>query len=315
MTWVAAEPAGSELAGFGKGARVEYDLTDGTTVRGKIVVPGTDKVGSAHGIELDTDVQPCELHWIGTGLVRPEGEPAASAPKAPHPLTPAMQRAMDQLTGTLRGQVRKGEGIRTQTARALHRRGAAFLIEPYYDNGDWLLVIVEPEEQRLTDEDLLELDPEEAAVLAELDAVRRYRALRHAHIVSRHFAERDVAAGYPQLARTRLEALRERVRVVAAWRRMEISDREYGKYTDHAGQQWKWARTQATNLWNIGTGYGEGLLVVEATTTEEAEAKATAAIKADPVGYRELLESFGRRRLTVQEAVDARRVREAAQGS
>jgi len=58
------------------GDRVEYDLTNGQTVYGKIAVAGDpDKIGDAHGIELDTDVQPAELHWVGTGLVRPSDKP------------------------------------------------------------------------------------------------------------------------------------------------------------------------------------------------------------------------------------------------
>lgn len=72
MTWTAAEFAGNELEGFGYGARVEFDLVDGTTVRGSIVVPGTDKVGSAHGIDVDIDPQGSLTRWVGTGLVRPE---------------------------------------------------------------------------------------------------------------------------------------------------------------------------------------------------------------------------------------------------
>lgn len=228
-------------------------------------------------------------------------------------LTPAMAKAMDQLTGTLRGQVRKGEGTTLGTARALHRRGLAFLIEPYYANGDWLLVLVEPEVQEIADEGLLELPVAEASLLAPLTPRQRYRALRHAHIMSRHHAQRDIDAGYPQLAQSRVQSLAHRVALVRAWQAHEITDRQYGRYTDYAGEQWVAARTQATNLWNIGTGWGEPLLVVEATTSEEAEATAKAAILADPVGYKELTGSFGRRRLTVQEAVDARRVREVAQ--
>jgi len=228
-------------------------------------------------------------------------------------LTPTMQAAMDQLTGTLRGKVRKGQGITTQTARALHRRNVAFLIESYYENGDWLLVLVEPEVQEIADDQLPGLPVAEAALLAPLDPRSRYRAQRHAHIVATELADADRAAGYPNLAQTHLEALGFRVRQVAAWKSGEFTDRHFSQYTDYAGLQWKAARTQVTNLWNIGTGYGEAVLVVEATTSDEAEAKAKALITADPVGYAELTKSFGRRRLTVQEAVDARRVREAAQ--
>lgn len=227
-------------------------------------------------------------------------------------LTPAMDRAMDKLTGTERGQLRRGQGVTIQTARALHERGLAYLVERYYENGDWLLVVVEPEVQEVTDAQLTELLPEEAALLAPLDPKRRYRARRHAHIVATALGDRDRAAGFPQLAQSYLQALAERVRLVTAWQAGELSDAEYGRYLDYAGRQWKSARTQVTNLWNIGTGYGEGVLVVEAVEAEEAVAKATAIIKADPVGYKELVKGFGRRRLTVQEAVDARRAKEAA---
>lgn len=311
MTSVAAPDAGNELAGFAYGARVEYDLTDGTTVHGKIVVPGTDKIGSAHGIELDTDGPRDELHWIGTGFVRPEGTGRpAPAPQGPK-LTPAQERALDQLRGTLHGKVRKGNGIQLATARVLHRLGLAYLDERAFENGDWLLVLVEPEVQEITDEQLLELPVAEASLLAELDPKRRYRAARHAHIVARHFAQKDIDAGYPQLARTYLEALRERVGIVQGWQQGRISDREYSRFLDLAGQQWKAARETPTNVWHFGTGWGEPLLVVEAFTAEEAEAKADKIIAADPVGYKELVNGYGRGRRTVQQWADARRLEAA----
>lgn len=314
MTWVAAEAAGNELAGFGYGARVEYDLTDGTTVRGKIVVPGTDKIGSAHGIELDTDVQPCELHWIGTGLVRPEstGRPAPAAPRGPK-LTGPQERALDQLKGTLHGQVRKGSGIQLATARVLHRLGLAYLIENYFSDGSWLLVLVEPEVQEITDDQLLELSVEEASLLAPLDPKRRYRALRHAHIARKTYGEGELAVSYGDTGTSRAAVLRNRVALVTGWQEGRISDREYGRYLDLAGKQWKAAREVVTNLWNIGRSWGEGVLVVEATSRDEAHAKASKIIDADPVGYREMTGGrFGSRRLTVQEAVDARRLAAAA---
>jgi hypothetical protein len=227
-------------------------------------------------------------------------------------LTPAQDRALDQLRGTLHGKVRKGAGIQLATARVLHRLGLAYLDETAFGNGDWLLTLVEPVTQEITDEDLLALDPDEATVLWELDAARRYRALRHAHIAASHFGDADRAAGYPQLARTRLQALRERVHLVSAWRRMEISDRQYGQHVDLAGQQWKAARETPTNTWNAGKGWGEGLLTVEAATYDEAYALVEKTVAADPVGYRELVGGFGLKRLTVQEWADARRVREAA---
>lgn len=53
------------------GTRVEYTLTDGTPVQGKIIVPADGSTGSAHGIELDSD-DPLtdELHWIGMEFVQ-----------------------------------------------------------------------------------------------------------------------------------------------------------------------------------------------------------------------------------------------------
>lgn len=306
MTSVAAAPAGNELEGFAYGARVEYDLVDGTTVHGKIVVPGTDKVGSAHGIELDTDTAWDTMHWIGTGFVRPEGTGAPAAPKPPRPLTPAMARALDQLQGALHGKVRKGNGIAVGTARALHRRGLAYLDETAFENGDWLLTLVEPETQVITDEGLAELPAEEAALLAPLDPRRRYRALRQAHIIARHFGDKDRAAGFPQLAQGRTEALAQRVQIVLAWQEGRLSDREYSRYSDYAGKQWKAARETPTNVWFFGKGHGEPLLVLEAATAEEAEAKADRIIAADPVGYRELTGGYGRRRITVKEWAEAR---------
>lgn len=311
MTWVAAEAAGNPIEGFGYGARVEYDLTDGTTVHGRIVVAGTDKVGEAHGVELDTDRPGDEMHWIGTILVRREGDtPAApKAPRGPH-LSPSMGEALDQLTGTPNGQVRKGGGITVQTARALHRRGLAFLVENHYTNGDWLLVVVEPEVQEVTDEGLLDLPVAEAALLAPLDPKRRYRAQRHAHIVAA-LGQADVAAGYPTLAQTYLQALEQRVGHVVLWQTGVLSDRQYGRFTDHAGAQWKAAREVPTGTWYAGTGWGEAVLTVEAPEYDAAHAAASDVIAADPVGYRELIHGFGLRRLTVGELVADRRAGKA----
>lgn len=226
-------------------------------------------------------------------------------------LTPAQDRALDKLRGTLHGKVRRGQGIQISTARALHRRGLAYLDECAFENGDWLLTLVEPVVQEITDAELEDMPYVVAGLLRGLDPKRRYRAARHAHIVSSHFAESDRAAGYPQLARTFTEALAERVRLVLAWQAGEITDREYGQHMDLAGRQWKAARETPTNTWNIGRGWGEGLLVVEAVTEAEAQRKAEAAVQADPVGYKELLRGFGKRRLTVQEWAEARRLQEA----
>lgn len=227
-------------------------------------------------------------------------------------LTPAQDRALDQLRGTLHGKVRKGAGIQLATARVLHRLGLAYLDETAFGNGDWLLTLVEPEVQEITDAGLEDMPYVVAGLLRGLDPARRYRAARHAHIVSSHFAESDRAVGYPQLARTFAEALAERVRLVLAWQAGEISDRQYGQHVDLAGQQWKAARQAPTNTWNAGKGWGEALLTVEAATYEEAHALVEQTVAADPVGYRELVPGFGLKRLTVQEWADARRVREAA---
>jgi hypothetical protein len=230
-------------------------------------------------------------------------------------LSPAMTAAMDQLTGTLDGKIRKGSGVRVGTARALHRRGLAYLDERAFSNGDWVLVLVEPEVREISDDQLLELPVAEAALLAPLAPGYRYRAARHAHIVVRHFGEKDAAAGYPQLARTYLEALRERVGIIQSWQQHRLTDREYSKYLDLAGNQWKSARTTPTNTWHIGTGWGEPVLVVEAYTGEEMQAKASEMIAADPVGYKELLKGFGSIRCTVQQWADARRVEAAVRAA
>lgn len=308
MTWVAAEDAGTPLAGFEYGTRVEYDLTDGTTVAGKIVVQGTDKIGSAHGIELDTDVQPCELHWIGTGLVRREGEgkAAPAAPQGPK-LSPAMTRAMDKLTGTLSGTLVKGEGVTLGTAKALAQRGLVHLER--HAAGQWTIVLVEPEVQEITDAQLAALDGEEAEVLRPLSPARRYRALRHAHIARETYGKGPLGVKYGDAGESRVAVLRNRVRAVLAWQAGELSDREYGRYRDLAGEQWKAARNYVTDVWYIGTGWGEAVLTVVAPTTEEAERIAAERIKGDPEKYAALSKGFGRRRMTVGELVADRRYR------
>lgn len=313
MTWVAAEAAGNKIEGFEYGARVEYDLVDGTTVHGKIIVQGTDKIGDVHGVELDTDVHPCELHWMATGLVRPEGgTPAApAAPRTPQ-LTPAQDRALDQLRGTLHGKVRKGSGIQLGTARVLHRLGLAYLDESAFENGDWLLVMVEPQRQTITDEELLELPVAEAALLAPLDEKRRYRALRHAHIAHEHFGKGELRVEHADTSVSRAAVLCNAIPLMLAWGASRPGTRGF---VDLAGRQWKAARETPTNVWYFGKGFGEPLLVVEAPTAEQAEAIADKMIAADPVGYRELTTGYGRRRLNVQEWADAGRMELAAQAA
>lgn len=55
MTWVAAEPDGTPLAGFEYGTFVAYQMADGSERTGKIIVQGTDKIGSVHKIQPDDD--------------------------------------------------------------------------------------------------------------------------------------------------------------------------------------------------------------------------------------------------------------------
>lgn len=55
MTWVAAEPDGTPLAGFEYGTFVAYEMADGSERTGKIIVQGTDKIGSVHKIQPDDD--------------------------------------------------------------------------------------------------------------------------------------------------------------------------------------------------------------------------------------------------------------------
>lgn len=53
MTSVAAEPDGTPLAGFEYGTLVAYLMADGSERTGKIIVQGTDKIGSVHKIQDD----------------------------------------------------------------------------------------------------------------------------------------------------------------------------------------------------------------------------------------------------------------------
>lgn len=55
MTWVAAEPEGTPLVGFEYGTFVAYQMADGSERTGKIIVQGTDKIGSVHKIQPDDD--------------------------------------------------------------------------------------------------------------------------------------------------------------------------------------------------------------------------------------------------------------------
>lgn len=55
MTWVAAEPEGTPFAGFEYNTLVTWELTDGTPKTGRIIVQGTDKIGSVHKIQDDDD--------------------------------------------------------------------------------------------------------------------------------------------------------------------------------------------------------------------------------------------------------------------
>jgi hypothetical protein len=77
MTWVAAPDQGTELEGFGYGARVEFDLADGTTLHGRIVVPGTDRIGSVHKIDVDTDPAGSISRAVAVPFTRPEFGTAA----------------------------------------------------------------------------------------------------------------------------------------------------------------------------------------------------------------------------------------------
>lgn len=235
-------------------------------------------------------------------------------------LTPAQQRAMDQLTGTLDGRIAKGQGVRLATARVLHRLGVAHLIENYREDGTWVLVLVEPQVREITDAQLSEALVEKRMVtLGEADLLRplapadRYRALRHAHIAREAYGKGPLAVQYGDAGTSRAAVLANRVALVLSWKSGKTSDRQYGEHRDLAGEQFKASRNVPTNLWAVGTGYGEAVLTVEAPSAQEAEGKARAAIEADPVGYRELVNGFGMRRMTVQDAVDARRAREAAE--
>lgn len=220
-------------------------------------------------------------------------------------LSPAMRRAMDQLTGTLTGRLSKGEGVTLGTAKALERRDLVHLERKA--GGKWDMVLVEPEVQEITDAQLAALDAEEAEVLRPLDPARRYRALRHAHIARETYGKGPLGVQYGDTGESRLAVLRNRVRAVLAWQTGELPDREYGRLRDLAGEQWKAARNYVTDVWYIGTGWGEAVLTVVAPTTEEAERIAAERIKGNPEKYVALSKGFGRRRMTVGELVADRR--------
>lgn len=233
------------------------------------------------------------------------GDAAGSAAPEGPDLSPAMARAMDELTGTLTGRLHKGEGVTLTTAKALVRRDLAFLDR--HPDGTWTLVLIEPEVQEISDAQLAALDEEEAEVLRPLDPHRRYRALRHAHIARRSWGEGNSALAHGDAGESRLAVLRNRVRAVLAWQAGELSDREYGQRYDLAGSQWKLARNYVTDVWYIGTGWGEAVLTVVAPDRTEAERIAAEQIKADPDAYPGVTESFGSMRVTLGELVADRR--------
>lgn len=306
MTWVAAEAAGNPIKGFDAGTRVEYTLTNGDVVAGRLVVPGTDKIGSAHGIELDSDPVGSELHWIGTGFVRPEGASQAPEPTTPRArrLTPVMERAMDQLTGTTSGKIHRGQGVAVRTARALADRGLVYLEE---DGKNWTMVLIEPEVQEITDADLENLVEEEARVLRPLTPKDRYRALRHAHIARETWGKGVLAINYGDASQSRAAVLANRVGAVLAWKRGEMSDRQYSQHRDLAGEQWKAAREYVTDTWSVAERSGRHAFSVEAATREDAIAEAARIISADQVGYAELLKGYGTRRMNLGDVVAERR--------
>lgn len=69
MTWVAAESDGTPIAGFEYGTFVAYQMADGTERTGKIIVQGTDKIGSVHMIEDDENPD-AEMVKISPQFVR-----------------------------------------------------------------------------------------------------------------------------------------------------------------------------------------------------------------------------------------------------
>lgn len=222
-------------------------------------------------------------------------------------LSPAMEAAMDQLTGTTSGKIHRGQGVAYRTARALAARELVYLEG---DGEMWTMVLIEPEVQEITDAALEDMGAGEAELLRPLSPARRYRALRHAHI-DLALSGIDRAAGFAGHIQSRSEALRQRVDLVLAWQRGRITDRQYGQYIDYAGTQWKSAREHVTDIWYIGTGYGEAVLTVEAASRTAAHAQADKIIAADPVGYRELVQGYGSRRITVGQLVADRRAGQA----
>lgn len=226
-------------------------------------------------------------------------------------LTPAMQRAMDKLTGTVKGRLRKGDGVAIQTARALHRRGLAYLEG---DNTSWDLVLIELEVREITDQQLGEaliekrgMTLDEADMLRPLAPADRYRALRHAHIARETYGKGELAVQYGDAGHSRAAVLSNRVRVVLQWKTGKISDREYSNHRNLAGEQFKSARSYVTDVWYIGTGFGEAVLTVQAVDGHTARAAADKAIAADPVGYADLVKGYGTRRLTLGDLVADRR--------
>ncbi|HEY9014148.1 MAG TPA: hypothetical protein VIM84_03675 [Gemmatimonadales bacterium] len=212
-------------------------------------------------------------------------------------LTPAMERAMHQLTGTTTGRIVSGEGVALVTARALHRRGLAHL-ETDAQGKRWNLVLVEPAVREISDEQLQEMSRDESAILTPLTPVHRYRVRRYAHI---RMAQADPGRVYASDDTMYIAVLHVRADRTYRWQTGAISERAYMQDRDLAGEQWKAAGRTPVDVWEILDRHRNAVMVVPGSSREDAHAQAGSLIEADPVGYREVVDGYGSRRLTLAE--------------
>lgn len=216
-------------------------------------------------------------------------------------LTPAMERALDRLTGTPDGKIRSTDKtVKVNTARALHARGLAYLDTDFSD-GRWELILIEPQVQEIGDEQLQEMTSEEQRILTPLTPAARYRVRRHAHI---RMTQLSQSAPYSREALSYTAALHVRADLTYKWKSGAITEGAYRQDPDLAGVQWKAARSAVVNAWEITTGGGQRVMVVSATTREQARTLAEVLIQGDPVGYRELVPGYATRRLRLGELTD-----------
>jgi hypothetical protein len=208
--------------------------------------------------------------------------------------TAPQQAAMDLLTGQLDGRLHSGSGVRLTTARALARQGLAWL-EEHSAASTWTLVLIEPETQEITDAELHALPSAEADLLRPLDTRRRYRALRHAHIAFSGYGP-GAPLGTNYGARTRAETLGQVISLMLAWAESNGRDTTFN---DLAGRQWKSARNHVLDVWEVVSGSGNAVFLVDASTREEAQVLAQNRIAGEPTAFPQLSRGYGFRRQTL----------------